>query len=228
MRNARSWWLAVAVLAPSVAVANPAVPFDDAARGARKVGRLDELVWAVTEACDRGSDVQRRQCRIVRDAAAKAVTGTPLLVDVEPSGFSTVPWSAATKSVALMLTACVACDLVVEGKRVKVVAGRPQVEGGALVIPKLFDNAIGFSDEASAARWLKGHAGARFQVVGTLASPPRWTLAGHDGISLDVTAWRVWVPCTGEVVLTSGKPGNVAPDKTACPAAPGARREGSP
>src|SRR5204862_3672124 len=84
--------------------------------GAQRVRRLDDLVWAVTAACDAGDDTQQRQCKRIRDTRATELANATLLIDAEPSAFTLSPWNAQKKSSAITLSACVRCTgIEVEG-----------------------------------------------------------------------------------------------------------------
>ena len=218
--------LILAILAALPAVAAADDTFESKAQGARPVKHLDELVWALTATCEQGTEVQQRQCRLLRDAQVRAVEGQTLLVDAEPSAFTVQPWSKEKKSVALTLNGCIACAgvKVDGGKTWYVTGGSPRVDGGKLITPTLYDNAIAFSEEGTAAAWIKRLANPRVQMVVKLAPKAKWQNAGLDGLQMDVVAWRVLAPCTGEVAIASPASGNATPDKKACPAPPASKK----
>lgn len=195
--------------------------FEQAAAGATRVARLDDLVWALAAPCDRGDDVQDRQCRLLRDRKAKALAGTTVLVEAEPEAFTAGAWSPQKKSVPVSLTGCVRCaGLEIDGRAWYVTAGGPPREGaGKLLAASLHDSARPFPDEAAAAAWTKTLAPVRVQLVLKVPARPRWQVAGKDGIALDLVAYRVVTPCKGAVVIAQPASGPAEADPKACPAA---------
>ncbi len=202
------------------ALAAPAIAddtFDRQAAAARKVANLDEVIWALFAPCTQGDEVQQRQCRLVRDARAKTEIGATLLVDADPEAFTLGAFSAAKKSVTLQLTSCIRCSgMKIEGKPFHVTGAAARVEGGKLTTAVLYDNARQFPDEASAKSYAESVKGARVQMVIKLLDRKKWQVGGKDGLLVDVLAWRVFVPCTGTVLIASPASGAVEPDKKAC------------
>jgi hypothetical protein len=209
----RKAMVVAALLAPSVVAADS---FDDKAQGAIKVERTDDLVWAMTAACDKGDDVQQRQCKVVRDKKAKQLAGATLLVDGDSDALQLGKWSPQKKSVSLTLTACVRCTSVdVDGKPWFVAgSGASKVEGSKLRAAVLYDNARPFTDEAAALSFTKAMANAKFQLV--VKVPRKATVSGRDALSVDIVAWRVVNPCDGAVVISSVPSGPIEPDKKLC------------
>ena len=209
---------ALLVVAALTGVAAADDTFETKAQGARPVKHLDELVWTLTATCDRGDVVEQRQCKLLRDTQAKAIEGQTLLVEADAAAFVVAPWSKEKKSVALTLSGCIACGGVnVDGKAWHLTGGAARVEGDKVAAPVLYDNAIPFSDEATANAWIKRLASPRVQMVVKLGPKARWHTGGKDGLALDVVAWRVVAPCSGEVAIASPSSGNAAPDPKACP-----------
>src|SRR6188768_1536489 len=83
--------------------------FEGLAAAAQPLRHVDDLVWLATETCDRGDEVQQRQCRLVRDRRAKQLTGATLLVEADPDALEIGRWNPAKKSVSLVLHGCVRC-----------------------------------------------------------------------------------------------------------------------
>ncbi len=209
----------IAAAVPTTAWAEDS--FEAKAQGAIRVGRIDDLVWAMTATCDKGDDTQQRQCRMVRDRKAKQLAGATLLVDGDSDALQIGKWSPAKKSVTVMLTACVKCGgLDVEGKSWFVMgAGTPRLEGGKLRAGTLYDNSRQFADEAAATAWTKALAAAKFQLLVKVPDGARRRMAvpgKTDGLALDIVAWRVLDPCDGAVVISSVPSGPIEPDKKAC------------
>lgn len=206
----------VGVLAALAGVA-AASTFEDAAKSARRVRDVIDVVWPLTATCDQGDDVQQRQCRAIRDAAARALAGATLLVDAEPGVLELGTWNPAKKSVSVLLTSCVSCrGVVIDGRTWHVTGAPPRVEGGKLATVPLHDNAKQFADEAAAKAWLRSLADARVQLVVKVPDKRRWQVGGKDGLALDVLGYRVISPCSGAAVISSPASGSVPPDPTAC------------
>jgi hypothetical protein len=192
--------------------------FDAVAATARRVDRLDELVWALTASCERGDDVQLRQCRHVRDAQRATYAGATLLVDGEPEALAIGAWDAGKRSAPVTLASCIACaGVTVEGKRWFVVGSGPRVAvAGGLRGATVHDAARTFADEAALAAWRDKAAKVRVQFLVKVPAAPRWSDGGKDGLGLDVVGYRVWTPCDGDVVCASPVSDVVVPDPKAC------------
>lgn len=221
------------LLAPAAAAADS---FEAQAEQAIRVRHIEDVVWALTARCDRGDDVQNRQCRQLRDRAEAAFAGATLLVDGEPGALRVGAWSAAKKSVPLALAGCIRCAGVeVDGQRWYVAtSGAARVERGEIRGATLFDGARAFPDEATAAAWSRAAAGARVQLVVRVPHRRVWPLArlsGASGVGLDVAAYRVFTPCDGAIIAASPASGPVEPagrGSEACAGAPSERAPAAP
>jgi hypothetical protein len=213
--------LAIPLVCALAPVANADDTFEARAQGAIRISRLDDLVWVLTSPCDKGDDVQQRQCRQIRDRKLEAIAGATLLIDGDADTFELQSWNPAKKSVAIKLAACVRCGgLEVDGRTwyVTGTGAAPRFEGGKLRAGMLYDNARTFPDEASATAWIKSVTTHEVQLVVKVPAKRRFQVAGKDAIQLDITGWRVINPCDGSVVIASPVSGAVAPDKQACSA----------
>ena len=198
----------VAVLcATSVAWADDT--FELRAQPAKRM-RIDEVAWILTAGCETGTEVQQRQCRLVRDRAWKPLAGATVAIEAERTAFVVGAWDAQKKSLPLTLTACIRCDAPVEldGKKLRVVAAGPRTQ---------FDNARAFPDEASAKALTGQLANARVELVIKLpkVAPSRKKPAAE--LALEVIAWRVIAPCDGSAVIANPPSSGVPPDPRACP-----------
>ena len=223
MRTIRSSTALAVITLASLFSANRAHAEDSfAARvaAATPVAHVDDLAWVLTAPCDQGDDVQQRQCRLLRDARASALSGGALAIEAEPSAFSVGTYDAAKKSVSLTLTGCIQCTgIAVGGKRWLLTGGAPRNDGGTVRGAVLFDSARSFNSSGAATTWIEAVAQAHVQLVVALPKQSaRWQVAGKDGLALDVLAYRVLTPCNGNVVISSPASGPVAPDKAACKA----------
>jgi len=204
---------ALAFVAGFVALATPAAAddtFEAKAAGAQRIGRVENLVWALTAPCDTGDDLQQRQCRRVRDSRAAELAGATLLVDADRDALRVGAWNAQKKSVPIKLAACVRCaGVAVGGTTYRVVAGKDAA---------LYDNARPFSDEAAAKAFVQSLGNARVQLLVTVPANPKVVVDGKPAISLALVGYRVYAPCDGSVVIASPASGPVAPDKKSCAA----------
>ncbi|HEY5938245.1 MAG TPA: hypothetical protein VIU61_26520 [Kofleriaceae bacterium] len=206
MTEARTTLAIVAVLfVASVARADDT--FELRAQPAKRM-RVDELAWILTAGCEAGSEVQQRQCRLVRDRAWKPLAGATVAIEAERSAFVVGAWDAQKKSLPLTLTACIRCDTAVEldGKQRRVVAAGPRTQ---------FDNARAFPDEASAKALTGQLANARVELIVKLPKVARKKPAPE--LALEVIAWRVIAPCDGSAVIANPPSSGVPPDPRACP-----------
>jgi hypothetical protein len=207
----------ITLFVPALAAAQT---FEAAAEKATAVRRLDDVVWAFVGACDKGDDIQQRQCRLIRDKRAKELVGKTLLVDGETAALELSKWSAQKRSLGVVVTTCIRCGagIEVENKKYLVIgAGTPpRWEGNRLRTQVLHDNTKMFNDEASAIAWTKSLDNARVQYVIKIGEKPKWSVNGKDGLSFEVLAYRVFAPCDGTIVASNPASQAAPPDKAAC------------
>lgn len=221
MRTLHALGLALAVVVATSAPAHAEDTFEQKAQGAVLAKHLDDVVWALTAPCDKGDDLQQRQCRLIRDARAQQLAGATLLVEADPGAFVVGAWNPGPRSLTQQVTACIRCGGVTIDGRTWYVTGSPaKLEGSKISAALLFDTPRPFTDEARAKKWRESVANARTQFVVKVPDKRRWLVGGRDGLLFDVVAWRVIQPCSGEVLLASVSSGPVAPDKATC-SAPG-------
>ncbi len=209
--------IALGVLSSLASVATADDSFETKAAAARRMRHVDDIVWALTASCDKGDEVQQRQCRLIRDKRAKALAGDTLLVDADPDAFDLGKWNPAKKSVSVTLTSCIACQgLAIDGKTWFVTGSPPRVEGGKVRAVAVYDNGRQFSDEASANAWIKSLKNVRVQMLLKVPDKRRWQVSGKDGLLLDVLGYRVVTPCDGGVIVASPSSNGVPADPKAC------------
>jgi hypothetical protein len=193
--------------------------FETKAAGAQRIHRIENVVWALTAACDQGDDTEQRQCRIVRDRRATELAGATLFVDADKDAFDVAAWNPAKKSSTLSVTSCIRCAGVdLDGKTWLVTGGTgaPKIEGGKIRPTTLADTARGFVDQAAAQAFAKQTAEARVQMLVKVPAKARWADAGKQGIALEIVAFRVVAPCDGSVILSNVPSGPAEADKKAC------------
>lgn len=192
-----------------------AVAHADDFASAQKV-RVDDLAWTLTASCETGDDVQQRQCRHVRDAGMKELAGKTLLVEAKAE-VELGAYSAAKKSVPLALAGCVDCaGVLVEGKPLVITGGTPTFEGGKWKTGRQLDTARQFNSEDAAKQWIAAVGKARVQLLVKVPEKVRWTVAGKEGLGLDIVGYRVYLPCEGTIIASKPESQNVDPDKRAC------------
>jgi hypothetical protein len=207
----------VIAIAPALAHADDT--FEAKATGARSVVHVDDIVWALTAPCDKGDDVQNRQCKILRDQRAKDLAGQTMLVQADGFALDIGAWDNARKSVAVTLSSCIRCEGIgIDGKTWFITGGAPKVENGKVHGAPLYDTARQFATPETATAWQKAVKNHKVELVVKVPAKPRWNAGGKDGIQLDVLAYRVITPCNGTVVLANPPSQNAAPDKAACAA----------
>lgn len=207
-----------ATLAFAAVCAASAPAIADDIYAAKKLTRVDDVVWALTATCSgHGDDTQQRQCRQLRASRAKELAGQTLLLEGDATAFTVGAFDAAKKSAHVSLSACVYCSpITVEGKSYQIFGGAPQLVNGKVSPPMLHDTTQTFADLKEHAAWATKVAAARVDFVVKVADPKPWSVGGKSGLSVDVVGYRVVVPCTGEVVLAKPASGPVAPDKKSC------------
>lgn len=219
MKVTQTFALALAFLAGTGDRALADAAFEAKAQNAQRVHDLGDLVWALTATCDTGEEIHQRQCRHLRDARVKELSAATLLVDAIPGGFEVGPWSAAKRSVAVTLYACIDCTgTVVAGKSYFITgtSAPATIEGGRVHAPRILDTALAFRDEAGAKTWLNHVGGANIQFLVKVPDKARWQIAGKDGLGLEILGYRVYVPCEGTILVSSPESGPVEADKKAC------------
>ena len=186
--------------------------------------RVDSLVWALTTSCDRGDDLAKRQCRIVRDTLAARLRGSILSVEGGSDAFEVGAWDTSKRSTPLILRGCISCAGVeVDGERWYVLgsgAGKaqPQITKEPVRGAVIDESARTFKDNAAAKAW-------RTQIVPRLrtellikvpTSSGAWTRDGKRGLNVEVVGFRVFDPCNGDIVAASPASGPAEKDRKAC------------
>jgi hypothetical protein len=212
--------LSLAAVAAGAGAARADDTFEAKAAGARRVHRVENLVWALTATCDKGDDTEQRECRVVRDRRVAQLAGATLLVDADQDAFDAQPYDAQKKSTQLTMAACIRCSgVTLEGKTWYVFGSTtpPHVEGDKVRGPRIGDTSKQFDNEAAAAAWAKQVASARVQMlVRVPAKPTGWSQGGKLGLALDILAYRVVAPCDGSIVMANIQSGPGDKDPKAC------------
>jgi hypothetical protein len=213
--------LAIVAVCAGVAHADGAAndSFEAHAQTARRVHRIENLVWALTATCTTGDDAQQRQCRHARDAEQAELAHQTLLVEADAEAFDVGTWAASTKTVPFSITACIRClGVDVDGATWYVVGTGAQrsFRNDMLVGGPIKSDARAFRDDAEAAAWSRAVGNARVEMVVKVPASARWRDAGKNGLALDIVAWRVIAPCDGAIVAANPPSGPVAADKSRC------------
>jgi hypothetical protein len=199
---------------PSIAAAD-GKPFDEAASGANRVRKLDRVVWALTATCEGGDDLAKRQCRILRDAAAAKLRGQKLIVEVT-SG-------AVEKATPITIRGCIACDgIAVDGTTWYVVSnkGAPRVLPGAIEAAVHFETVKAFANDALASGW-KTMIEPRLRTEMVIKVPADetkavWTRDGAKGLAFELVGYRVWDACDGSILAAQPESGPGKTDAKTC------------
>jgi hypothetical protein len=193
--------------------------WQDKVAHAERVRHLEDVVWAITATCEGGDDVVQRQCRHLRDTRLAALATATLVVDGDAEAFEVGKWSPAKRSVTVRLAACIRCGgLDVDGKQVYVVgsAAQQRLEGDKLHANPLYDTARPFPTGVAADKWTRSVHGARVELLVKLPAKPRWQLGTRPGVAFEVLAYRVYSPCTGEIVVASDPSEPLTADPKTC------------
>jgi len=214
----RATFVAVLILV-ATRIASADDTFEGKATGAQRIRHVDDIVWALTAPCDKGDEVQQRQCRQLRDERAKALVGATLLVDADADALDVGRWNAQKRSTPITLSACIRCapaGMVIDGKPWFVTGTVPRVEGGRVRAGLLSDTTRLFSDEASSNAWAKSVKTVRVELLVKVPEKRRWQVGGKDGVLLDVVGYRVISACDGSIVVANPPSSSVRPDRKAC------------
>jgi hypothetical protein len=222
----RLWGSLVAIAAvfsfAPAARAEDTSPFAVEAAKAQRVSKLDRMVWALTATCEQGDDIARRQCRMLRDAAAQRMKGAVMYVDVAPTMFEVGAYDKTGGGSTLEVRGCVSCaGVVVDGAKWVVVSNKavPTVTGDKVQAALLWDSIKTFKDEAAAIAWrnqLAPRLRAEMIIRIPADKPATFQRNGLQGIAVDVVGYRVYDACDGTVLAASPESGPGVVDKKTC------------
>jgi len=209
--------------APRVAAADDTSPFDEAAKDATRVRKLDRVVWALTATCEGGDDLAKRQCRILRDAAAAKLRGTKLIVEVASGAVEIGTWDSGGKATPITIRGCVACDgIAVDGTSWYVVSNKaaPRVLPGSIEAAVLFETVKAFANDALASGW-KTMIEPRLKTELIIKLPADetkavWNRDGASGLAVEILGYRVWDLCDGSILAASPESGKPRTDAKTC------------
>jgi hypothetical protein len=222
---------ALAIVAVCAGVAHADNSFEAHAQSAKRVHRIENVVWALTATCTAGDDTQQRQCRHTRDAQQAELARQTLLVDADAEAFDVGAWDASGKKIPFSITACIRClGVEVDGATWYVVGTGAQrsFKSDVLAAGPLGGGERAFRDQTEAAAWSRAVGNARVEMVVKVPSHPQWHDAGKNGLAFDIVAWRVYAPCDGAIVASSAPSAPVAPDKSQCVLPPRAPKANVP
>ncbi|MDQ3299262.1 MAG: hypothetical protein M3619_22025 [Myxococcota bacterium] len=214
--------IALGLQAPGAQAQAPAGDtFDAVAATAVRVRRLEDVVWSLTATCDRGNDVQQRQCRLVRDHRAKVLEVATLLVDGDSEALELGTWSPQKKSMQVALTSCIRCaGIELDGRTWYLIGSgaTARFDGGKLRSAVLDDQTRMFPDADTAATWSKIVRTAHVQYLIKVlpVAKRRGLVAGKDGLAFEIVGYRVSAPCDGAVIVAKPPSAKAEPDKERC------------
>lgn len=218
------WTIAIALACAALGTAG-ADEFDNKVAGATAVdGRfaLAALLWSEVTACDGiTNELEKRQCLGVRDARRAHNRAATFAVDGDAGAVELGKFDDKRKSMPFEIAPCLACaaPVDVDGDAYFVVGqGAVKVDGGKVVVAPLHKSTRTFASQAEADTW-KAEVAPRLrtQFVARLGKAKAWKSGGAQGMQLEVVAFRVYDPCTGEVLAAEPAVANLPADTSACP-----------
>jgi hypothetical protein len=212
----------IALAVPAVAAADTNSPWDEAAKDATRIRKLDRVVWALTATCEQGDDLNQRQCRILRDAAAAKLRGKKVIISVT-GAVEIGAWDAAKKSTPITVRGCASCDgIEVDGQKWYVVTNKaaPKISGDKVVAAALLETDKAFANDALSSGW-KDSAGPRLRTELILTVPADekkavWNRDGARGLAVEVLGYRVYDACDGSIVASEPDSQNGPSDRKTC------------
>ena len=209
-----------AVLAfPASAVADD--KWSELAKSGEAVKDVERLVWALTATCEKGDDLTRRHCRVLRDAAAARLKGATIVVDAGAGAVELGAFDPATTSSSLVVRGCVSCTgIESEGKKWHIVTNNaaPSVKGDTVMAAPVHEGAKTFKDAAEAQAWQAAVLPRlRTQlVVKVLDANYTWKREAADGIAVQILGFRTYDRCDGSIVAAKPESDRGPADKKAC------------
>src|SRR5688572_8721635 len=194
--------VAALLVVPASAVADG---WSERAKGATPVRDVERVVWALTATCDKGDDLTKRHCRVLRDDAATRLKGATIVVDAPPSAVEVGAFDPATTSSRIVVRGCVSCTgIESEGKKWFVVSNNaaPVVVGDKIQAGGLSEFSRSFADEAAAQAW-QATVVPRLRtqlVVKVLEANYAWTRGSAEGIAVQVVGFRTYDRCDGSIL----------------------------
>jgi hypothetical protein len=211
--------IAVALAVPASALADD--KWSELAKSGEQMKDVERLVWALTATCEKGDDLTRRHCRVLRDAAAAKLKGATLVVDAGAGAVEIGAFDPATTSSSLVVRGCVSCTGVeVEGKKWHVVTNNaaPAVKGDAVMAAAVHEGAKTFKDATEAQAWTVAVLPRlRTQlVVKVLDANYTWKREQAEGIAVQILGFRTYDRCDGSIVAAKPESDKGPADKQAC------------
>lgn len=216
--------LLVALAPLAHAEADTKQTFEATADGAVRIDReaLAGLLWSLTAKCTDGDELAQRQCRAVRAARLRKVSGRRFVVPGDAGAFAAGAFDAKKLSLALTLSGCVACvePIPVGGRAMYVVSKKeaPTFQGAVARAAVLHETTRSFQNEGAASEW-RSTVLPRLRtelVVEIAGEKALWKRGEKEGIAVDVVGFRVYDPCDGTIVVASPKSQKAAIDRAAC------------
>jgi len=198
--------------------------FEDVSKGATRLDRdgLGGIVWSLDARCDAGDELEQRQCRAVKNARAGRVAGKTFIVSGDAGALTVGDWDGKKKSMALVLSGCVACvePVLAGGKAMYVVSNKaaPTFSGAVAKAATLHETDRQFKGEADAVKW-RTEVVPRLKiefVVKIAGEKAKWKRESKEGLAVQIVGFRVYDPCDGDVVAAEPESAKAAVDRAAC------------
>ncbi len=200
--------------------------FDQISEGAVRIDRdgLAGILWAMHAKCTAGSDLDQRQCRMIRDARRAAETGKTYLIAGDASAFQVEAFDDKKQSAPLVVAGCIACiePIDVDGEKYYVLSNMaaPEWKGDIAVAAPIHATAKAFKSGAEAAINWRTEVVPRLMTDFVIKIPASGAgfkqKDGKHGVAVEVLGFRTHDPCDGHIICASPKADKVKPDKVAC------------
>lgn len=187
-----------------------------------EVWALAPFLWSYRATCENlDNDMARRQCLGVRAMRRQQVAGKTFLMRGDNRSFLASKYDPQKKGSQLKVYSCMACSrpIPAQGKSLYVVGqGESTIFGTQILGPVVHTRVKPFKNAAEASAW-KADVSKRLRteyVVKIVDEEPFWSRGGVDGLTVEVSGFRVYDPCTGKIVAAIPKAKNLPKDESAC------------
>ena len=182
--------------------------------------------WHRFARCDkRASEREQLQCEAIARSAAGSASRRFIVESRD--ALHAGEFDAKKKSIILAVHGCVACarpiavdggSFMVSGGPVRKVKSAKVVARGTVIGPLLGTLTIPVADGEAAKAW-KETVWPRLVaelVVETRPEKPLWRVGKRTGAEVKIVGWRVYDPCTGELITSSPPALDDKPDPKRC------------
>lgn len=183
---------------------------------------LAAILWSYTVACEGiDNDFARRQCAGLRKARQEQLARRTFRMSGDRLAFSARDYDEARKGVEFKLYSCLACGkaVLVEGSEFHVLGtGERTVFGTAVLGPVMRNAWVKAADAGAAAAW-KSDAVPRLRTEFVFRIPEKeqmWKQGQVQGFVVEILGFRVYDPCTGEIIAAQPRAVPLTRDPRTC------------